>query len=126
MLGSTYGSRSGGDATSEVTGPIGTNGLAYRFIAYGVNEDYWRNFGTHHETLIAPSLAWYGDNTTVQLNYEHRDFYYPFDRGTLIDSRTNKPLSVIPATRRLDEPYNSMWGTSDLMQASVEHKLNQD
>ena len=109
----------------DITGPIGKDGLAYRFIAYGVNEDYWRNFGRRRETLIAPSLAWYGENTTVQLNYEHRDFLSPFDRGTALDSRTIKPLAI-PATRRLDEPYNNMWGTSDLMQASVDHRLNED
>jgi len=126
LLGSTYGGgKSGADGTFDITGPIGKDGLAYRFIAYGVNEDYWRNFGRHRETLIAPSLAWYGENTTIQLNYEHRDFLSPFDRGTALDSRTNKPLAI-PATRRLDEPYNNMWGTSDLMQASVEHRLNND
>ena len=126
LLGSTFANnKSGGDGTFDITGPIGKDGLAYRFIAYGVNEDYWRNFGRHRETLIAPSLAWYGENTTIQLNYEHRDFLSPFDRGTALDSRTNKPLAI-PATRRLDEPYNNMWGTSDLMQASVEHRLNND
>jgi iron complex outermembrane receptor protein len=125
VLGSTYGTKHGADAAFDITGAIGKNGLAYRFLAYGVNEDYWRNFGRHRETLIAPSLAWYGENTTIQLNYEHRDFVSPFDRGTALDSRTNKPLAI-PATRRLDEPYNNVWGTSDLMQASVEHRLNAD
>ena len=125
VLGSTFGSKHGADAAFDITGPIGKDGLAYRFIAYGVNEDYWRNFGRRRETLIAPSLAWYGENTTVQLNYEHRDFISPFDRGTALNSRTMKPLAI-PATRRLDEPYNNMWGTSDLMQASVDHRLNED
>lgn len=73
--------------------------------------------------LIAPSLAWYGQNTTVQLNYEHRGFITPFDRGTAF---VNGAPLAIPATRRLDEPYNNMWGTSDLIQASIEHRLNQD
>lgn len=88
-----------------------------------MSEDYWRNFGRHREMLVAPSLAWYGENTTVQLNYEHREFITPFDRGTAFVN--NAPLAI-PATRRLDEPFNNMWGTSDLMQASVEHRLNQD
>jgi iron complex outermembrane recepter protein len=126
VLGSTYGnSKNGADATFDITGPIGSGGLAYRFIGYGVNEDYWRNFGRHRETLIAPSLAWYGDTTTVQLNYEHRDFIYPFDRGTAFDPITKSPLPI-PATRRLDEPFNNMWGTSDLVQGSVEQRLNED
>ena len=126
LLGSTYANnKSGADGTFDITGPIGTNGLAYRFIGYGVSEDYWRNFGRHREMLVAPSLAWYGDNTTVQLNYEHREFIYPFDRGTAFDSTTKAPLAI-PATRRLDEPFNNMWGQSDLMQASVEHRINAD
>lgn len=124
LLGSTYANnRSGADGTLDVTGPIGDQGLAYRFIGYGVSEDYWRNFGRHREMLIAPSLAWYGQDTTVQLNYEHREFITPFDRGTAF---VNSAPLAIPKTRRLDEPFNNMWGTSDLIQASVEHRLNQD
>ncbi|QOZ12559.1 TonB-dependent siderophore receptor [Bradyrhizobium sp. CCBAU 51765] len=124
LLGSTYANnRSGADGTLDVTGPIGDQGLAYRFIGYGVSEDYWRNFGRHREMLVAPSLAWYGKDTTVQLTYEHREFIYPFDRGTAFIN--GAPLAI-PKTRRLDEPYNNMWGTSDLIQASVEHRINQD
>ncbi|SEE25127.1 TonB-dependent siderophore receptor [Bradyrhizobium erythrophlei] len=126
LLGSSYANnKSGADGTIDITGPIGNGGLAYRFIGYGVSEDYWRNFGRHREMLVAPSLAWYGENTTVQLNYEHREFITPFDRGPAFDSVTKAPLAI-PATRRLDEPFNNMWGNSDLMQASVEHRLNQD
>ncbi|MGJ5207615.1 TonB-dependent siderophore receptor [Bradyrhizobium sp. HKCCYLR20261] len=124
LLGSAYANnRTGADGMLDVTGPIGDGGLAYRFIGYGVSEDYWRNFGRHREMLVAPSLAWYGDTTTVQLNYEHREFITPFDRGTAFIN--GAPLAI-PATRRLDEPYNNTWGQSDLVQASVEQKLNED
>jgi iron complex outermembrane receptor protein len=122
LLGSAYGaSKTGADGTLDVTGPIGDRGLAYRFIGYGVSEDYWRNFGRHREMLVNPSLAWYGDTTTVQLTYEHREFITPFDRGTAFVK--GAPLAI-PATRRLDEPFNNMWGRSDLVQASVEQKLD--
>lgn len=124
LLGSAFSaSKTGADGTLDITGPIGDQGLAYRFIGYGVSEDYWRNFGRHREMLVAPSLAWYGQDTTVQLNYEHREFISPFDRGTAFINGV--PLAI-PATRRLDEPYNNIWGTSDLIQASVEHRFNQD
>nr|WP_315725977.1 MULTISPECIES: TonB-dependent siderophore receptor [unclassified Bradyrhizobium] len=124
LLGSAYANnRTGADGMLDITGPIGDGGLAYRFIGYGVSEDYWRNFGRHREMLVAPSLAWYGDTTTVQLNYEHREFITPFDRGTAF---VNGAPLAIPATRRLDEPFNNMWGQSDLVQASVEQKLNED
>ncbi|WLB54995.1 TonB-dependent siderophore receptor [Bradyrhizobium japonicum] len=126
LLGSAFSaSKTGADGLLDVTGPIGDQGLAYRFIGYGVSEDYWRNFGRHREMLVAPSLAWYGQDTTVQLNYEHREFIYPFDRGTAFNPVTKAPLAV-SSTRRLDEPFNNTWGTSDLMQASIEHRFNQD
>lgn len=126
MLGSTYGGgKNGGNLTLDVTGPIGDNGLAYRIIADGINEDYWRNFGLHREGLIAPSLAWYGENTTIQLTYEHRDFVTPFDRGTALNTKTGRPLDI-PATRRLDEPIDSMWGNSDLAQISLDQKINEN
>ena len=31
--------------------------LAFRLIAERQNEDYWRNFGTKENSLIAPSLS---------------------------------------------------------------------
>jgi iron complex outermembrane recepter protein len=126
LLGSTFGNgKNGIDGIVDVTGPIGKDGLAYRFIAYGTNEDYWRNFGTRKETLIAPSLSWYGDDTTVHLNYEYRDFNYPFDRGTSFIPNTSTPLQI-PRERRLDEPFNNMWGKSHLIQASVDHRINEN
>ena len=87
------------------------------------DEDYWRNFGTHRESLIAPSLAWYGDSTTLKFAYEHREFLSPFDRGTAIDPLTNHPLDI-PAQRRLDEPFNHMEGRSDLYRVEADHQLN--
>ncbi|QUS42491.1 TonB-dependent siderophore receptor [Tardiphaga alba] len=126
LLGSTFGNgKNGIDGTADITGPIGSNGLAYRFIAYGQSEDYWRNFGLRKETLIAPSLSWYGDDTTVHLNYEYRDFSYPFDRGTSFIAGTSTPLQI-PRERRLDEAYNNMWGKSHLIQASVDHRINEN
>ena len=100
LLGSSYGSKNGADATFDITGPIGKDGLAYRFIAYGVNEDYWRNFGRHRETLIAPSLAWYGDNTTIQLNYEHSAIFCL--RSTAAPRSIPGPTSRSPFRRRAE------------------------
>ncbi|WP_339473436.1 TonB-dependent siderophore receptor [Pseudomonas sp. RL_5y_Pfl2_69] len=123
---STYGSgKNGSGGSLDSTGPLGDSGLAYRMIIDHQDEDYWRNFGVHRETLIAPSLAWYGDNTQLLLAYEHREFLTPFDRGTAINPATNHPLDI-PATRRLDEPFNNMEGRSDLYRLEVDHDLNDD
>ncbi len=124
--GSTFGDgKNGSGGNLDTTGPIGDSGLAYRLIVDHEDEDYWRNYGTHRESLIAPSLAWYGENTKLLFAYEHREFLSPFDRGTAIDPKTNHPLNI-PSTRRLDEPFNNMEGRSDLYRFEADHDLNDD
>ena len=126
LRGSTYGEgKNGSGGGLDSTGAIGDSGLAYRLVLDHEDEDYWRNFGTHRESLVAPSLAWYGENTQVQLAYEHREFLYPFDRGTAIDPNTNHPLSI-PRDRRLDEPFNDMEGRSDLYRLEIDHQFSDD
>ncbi|UZJ62722.1 TonB-dependent receptor [Pseudomonas sp. KU26590] len=128
--GSSYGAgKNGSSGTLDSTGAIdgaegASTGLAYRLIVDHEDEDYWRNYGVHRESLVAPSLAWYGDDTEVLASYEHREFLSPFDRGTAIDPRTNRPLNI-PATRRLDEPFNNMEGRSDLYRFEVDHTFDE-
>jgi iron complex outermembrane recepter protein len=122
--GSTFGSgKNGSGGTLDSTGALGQSGLAYRMIVDHEDEDYWRNYGVHRESLVAPSLAWYGENTQLLAAFEHREFLSPFDRGTAIDPRTNRPLNI-PATRRLDEPFNNMEGRSDLYHFEADHQFN--
>ena len=123
--GSSYGNgKNGSGGTLDSTGALIENSsLAYRLVVDHEDEDYWRNYGVHRESLVAPSLAWYGDNTQVLAAYEHREFLSPFDRGTAIDPRTNRPLDI-PATRRLDEPFNNMQGRSDLYRFEVDHQFD--
>ncbi|MBV4529935.1 TonB-dependent receptor [Pseudomonas sp. SWRI107] len=123
VRGSTYGSgKNGSGGGLDSTGALGESNLAYRLIVDHEDEDYWRNYGTHRESLLAPSLAWLGEDTQVVLSYEHREFLYPFDRGTAFGSNGH-PLKI-PATRRLDEPYNDMEGRSDLYRLEVDHQLS--
>ncbi|MFJ4141305.1 TonB-dependent siderophore receptor [Pseudomonas sp. NPDC089734] len=123
--GSSYGAgKNGSGVTLDSTGPVGDSGLAWRMIVDHEDEDYWRNFGVHRESLVAPSLAWYGEDTQLVAAYEHREFIYPFDRGTAIDPVTNHPLDI-PATRRLDEPFNNMEGRSDLYRVEADHAFNE-
>ncbi|MGJ3442822.1 TonB-dependent receptor [Pseudomonas sp. Je.1.5.c] len=125
LRGSTYGSgKNGGGGGLDSTGALGDSPLAYRLIVDHEDEDYWRNYGVHRESLVAPSLAWLGEDTQVVLAYEHREFLYPFDRGTAFGS-DGHPLNI-PATRRLDEPFNDMEGRSDLYRLEVDHQLSDD
>lgn len=126
VRGSTYGDgKNGSGGAFDSTGGLGDSGFAYRMVVDHEDEDYWRNFGTHRETLIAPSLAWYGERTKLLFAYEHREFLTPFDRGTLIDPRTNHPLDI-SRKQRLDEPFNDMEGRSDLYHFEADHELNDD
>ncbi len=122
--GSSYGDgKNGSGGGLDSTGALGDSGLAYRMVLDYEDEEYWRNFGVHRESFIAPSLAWYGESTKLLFAYEHREFLTPFDRGTLIDPRTNHPLDI-SRNERLDEPFNNMQGRSDLYHFEADHELN--
>lgn len=123
QVAATASSYGGGGASLDLTGPIGSNGLAYRLIADASTIDYWRNFGVNKQRVFAPSLAWYGGATTVRVSYEHIEYEQPFDRGTVIDPRTGKPASV-PREQRLDEGYNRTIGDSDFFTVQAEHALD--
>jgi iron complex outermembrane receptor protein len=124
LRGSTYGEgKNGSGGTFDSTGALGDSGLAYRMVLDHEDEEYWRNYGVHRETLVAPSLAWFGESTQLLFAYEHREFLTPFDRGTVIDPRDNHPLDI-SRDRRLDEPFNNMEGRSDLYHFEADHQLN--
>jgi iron complex outermembrane receptor protein len=124
VRGSSYDDgKNGSGGGLDSTGALGDSGLAYRMVLDYEDEDYWRNYGVHRESLIAPSLAWYGESTSLLFSYEHREFLTPFDRGTLIDPRTNHPLDI-SRNERLDEPFNNMEGRSDLYHFEADHELN--
>ncbi|ACT07823.1 TonB-dependent siderophore receptor [Dickeya chrysanthemi Ech1591] len=113
----------GGGGQLDITGPLSTSGLAYRMIVDHDETDYWRNFGRNRQTTVAPSLMWYGDSTTVSVAYEHMEYLTPFDRGTVIDSRTGKPVAT-PRERRFDEAYNATRGDQDTLTFQMENAIN--
>ena len=124
LRGSTYGNgKNGSGGGFDSTGALGDSGFAYRMVLDHDDEDYWRNYGVQRQTLVAPSLAWFGDDTSLLFAYEHREFLTPFDRGTVIDPRDSHPLDVSRG-RRLDEPFNDMEGRSDLYHFEADHQFN--
>ncbi|MFY0731130.1 TonB-dependent siderophore receptor [Pseudomonas sp. NFX15] len=124
LRGSTYDDgKNGSGGSFDSTGALGTSSFAYRMVMDYEDEDYWRNFGVHRESLVAPSLSWVGESTTLLFSYEHREFLTPFDRGTVIDPNTKHPLDI-SRNVRLDEPFNNMEGRSDLYHVEADHELN--
>lgn len=113
----------GGGGQLDVTGPLGTTGFAGRIIIDHDETDYWRNFGRNRQTVIAPSLMWYGENTTVRVAWEHMEYLTPFDRGTVIDPRSGKPVDT-PRERRFDESYNTTRGDQDTLSFQLEQTLS--
>lgn len=124
-ISATSSSFGGGTGQFDVTGPIEGTQLAYRLIGEYQHEDYWRNFGTNQSTFISPSLTWFGDNTTVNVLYSHRDYKAPFDRGTIFDLNTKHAVNVDRKTR-FDEPFNITDGESDLAQLNAEYRFNSE
>lgn len=124
VRGSTYGSgKNGSGGGLDSTGALGDSNFAYRLIVDHEDEDYWRNYGVHRESLVAPSLAgWVKIPGGTGLRAPRISL--PFDRGTAFGNNGH-PLDI-PATRRLDEPFNDMEGRSDLYRLEVDHQLADD
>jgi len=122
-LSATSTSFGGGSGKFDVTGPIADTPLAYRVIGEYQDEDYWRSYGTKRSTFISPSLTWFGENSTVNVLYMHRDYKSPFDRGTIFDMNTGQPVNVDRKTR-FDEKFNITEGESDLVQLNSEYRFN--
>ncbi|KAF0857819.1 hypothetical protein Y888_19955 [Mixta calida B021323] len=66
---------------------------------------------------------WYGESTTVRVAWEHMEYLTPFDRGTVIDPRSGKPVDV-PRERRFDEHYNATRGDQDTLSFQLDQMLN--
>ena len=113
----------GGGGQLDVTGPLGTSGFAGRMIIDHDETDYWRSFGRHRQTVVAPSLMWYGENSTVRIAWEHMEYLTPFDRGTVIDPRSGKPVNT-PRERRFDERYNATRGDQDTLSFQLDQTLS--
>jgi len=52
------------------------------------------------------------------------EYLVPFDRGTIIDSRTGKPVNT-PRDRRFDEAYNATRGDQDSVTLQIDQTLNE-
>ena len=120
LRGSSFG---GGSTGFDATGPLGEHGLAFRLSGDYQNQEYWRNFGSLKRTQIAPSLAWYGADTTLEASYFHEDYAVPFDRGTVFDPATGR---AVPASRRtrFDEPFNVSRGYTDYATLRGTHRID--
>ncbi|MBZ9558582.1 TonB-dependent siderophore receptor [Halomonas coralii] len=111
----------GGDASIDVTGPLGDSGAAFRIIVGQQDEDYWRDFGNNRQTVVAPSLSWEDEDTRLWFAYEYRDYDLTLDRGTaFVDG---DPVDV-PRKRRFDEDWSRVTGHDQSFTARWEQDLS--
>ncbi|WP_417691064.1 TonB-dependent siderophore receptor [Roseibium sp.] len=113
----------GGGAEFDVTGPIAGTNFAYRLVGSYEDIDSWRNYGNSKLWQVAPSVAWYGEDTTINLSYTHRDYAVPFDRGTIFDLTTGKAVTTDPEIQFTEE-YTKTKGQSDLVSLNIEHDIS--
>lgn len=113
----------GGSLAVDVTGPIADSGLAFRLIAERQHEDYWRNFGTRENSLIAPSLSWEGERLRLNIAYEYKEYSTPLDRGTVMIN--GKPAKV-SYNDRFGESWSRAEGIDELLTATAEYQLSDD
>ncbi|MWV17301.1 TonB-dependent siderophore receptor [Pseudomonas sp. L-22-4S-12] len=123
ILGGSAYSEGGGTLSLDSSGPLADSGLAYRLIAERQHEDYWRNYGSEEQVLIAPSLAWTGERASLTLAYEYNDYSAPFDRGTVFIG--GHPASV-DYDKRLDEHWAETRGIAESARAVFEYQLDED
>lgn len=111
----------GGTTMIDVTGPISDTGLAFRMVAERKEEDYWRNFGTNKNTLIAPSISYVNDKLDVLVAYEHNKYTQPYDRGTVFVD--GKPAAT-DYYKRFDEAWSVAAGENDNLNVQASYKLD--
>lgn len=122
LTGTSYG---GGIVQGDLTGPVEGTNLAYRVVGDFQDYQYWRNFGSIERQVVAPSVTWKGDDTTVTVGYEFAHYRIPFDRGTIFDPRTGRPVPL-PRDRRLDERINRTEAQTHLATLDIEHRFDAD
>ena len=117
------GGKNGGGTTVDMTGPIGQSGFAYRLIGDVQTSDYWREYGMNRTRMLAPSLTYFGPDTTIRVYAQYSQYKVPFDRGTIFDLATGRAVRV-SSRHRFDERYNVTEGENQLAGIEIDHRFN--
>lgn len=84
-----YGSYDHKKVRLDVTGPLGSRGLAYRLYGSWLDSEDWRDFTHHEQKTFNPALAWrVNDRLSVNAEYEFVDASRNWVPYTLIGNRT--------------------------------------
>ncbi|WP_233582125.1 MULTISPECIES: TonB-dependent siderophore receptor [unclassified Asaia] len=117
-FGTQWSSLGGGNGHVDVTGPLGKR-FAFRLIGSYRNENYWRNFGSNRQILVAPTLSWRQERWDGALAYEFVDYNNVLDRGAVFMG--NNPISG--PQKRVDEPWTASFGTRHLVASHLGYRL---
>ncbi|GBR51459.1 TonB-dependent siderophore receptor [Neokomagataea thailandica NBRC 106555] len=118
-IGTQWSSLGGGNGHFDATGPV-SNTLSFRLVGQYRNENYWRNFGSNRQTLLAPSLHWAQGRWDASVSYEWAKYNNALDRGAVFVG--NNPVSG--PKNRLDETWTASWGQRHLVAAQTNYRIS--
>ena len=118
-IGTTWSSLGGGYGHFDVGGPVSKSGVSFRLIGHYKNENYWRNFGSNKETLLAPSLRYAKGRFEGNVSYEWGKYDNTLDRGAVFSN--GHPVSG--PEHRLDEVWAASFGQRHLLAATAQYRL---
>jgi iron complex outermembrane receptor protein len=108
---------------ADATGPLTANGhLLYRLGASYEHSDTFREVG-QRRLLVAPVLTYVmGEHTSLSLEGQYTSYETGWDRGIVAPG--NAPLSIIPVTRRYQEPGDHLRSRSWSADAALGHDFS--
>lgn len=119
-LGTTWSSLGGGYGQADIGGPL-TRGLSFRLIGSFKNENYWRNFGSNRQKLVAPSLHFERGRFTADLSYEWAEYDNTLDRGAVFSNGH----AISGPSKRLDESWARSFGDRHLLATGFQYRLTE-
>lgn len=118
-MGTTWSSLGGGYGHFDFGGPVARSRLAFRLVGQYKNENYWRNFGSARQTLLAPSLRYEHGALEFNVSYEWVKYNNPLDRGAVFDNGR----AISGPEHRLDAPWTASFGRRHLLASSAQYRL---
>lgn len=111
----------------DVGGPIGNGALSYRVTGLARSAGTQVEFGKNDRLFVAPAIAWYGANTTIDANVQlQKDGAGHFQFLPAVGTYLSNPSGVIPVDRNDGEPAFNRYDRRQVGASyRIEHRIGQ-